>query len=67
MLQYLDKVTLGYAAVLGLQKDTVSSLPMITSVPNQHNSTLLVNNTPGPAVPSTSDTSLPAFQGQSAS
>ena len=23
MLQYLDKVTLGYAAVLGLQKDTV--------------------------------------------
>jgi hypothetical protein len=24
MLQYLDKVTLGYTAVMGIQKDTVS-------------------------------------------
>jgi hypothetical protein len=29
MLQYLDKVTLGYAAVLGLEKDTVSSLQLL--------------------------------------
>jgi hypothetical protein len=26
MLQYLDKITLGYTAVLGIQADTVSEL-----------------------------------------
>jgi hypothetical protein len=26
MLQYLDKITLGYTAVLGVQADTVSDL-----------------------------------------
>lgn len=39
MLQYLDKVALGYAAVLGLSKDTVSEiirlLAELTSI-NQH-------------------------------
>jgi alpha-D-ribose 1-methylphosphonate 5-triphosphate synthase subunit PhnG len=29
MLQYLDKVTLGYTAVMGIQKDTVSFASVI--------------------------------------
>jgi hypothetical protein len=30
MLQYLDKVALGYTAVLGLREDTVSSHPRLS-------------------------------------
>jgi hypothetical protein len=32
MLQYLDKVTLGYTAVMGIQKDTVRFLSTLTTV-----------------------------------
>jgi hypothetical protein len=32
MLQYLDKVTLGYTAVMGIQKDTVSFTSVVPVV-----------------------------------
>jgi hypothetical protein len=67
MLQYLDKVTLGYAAVIGLQKDTVRSSEMLLGIKLTNESISWGSNTPGQAVLSTSDTSLLVFQAQSAS
>jgi hypothetical protein len=34
MLQYLDKVTLGYTAVMGIQKDAVSLVSAIAATSN---------------------------------
>lgn len=34
MLQYLDKITLGYTAVMGIQADTVRSIPKTGDITN---------------------------------
>jgi hypothetical protein len=62
-LQYLDKITLGYAAVLGLREDAVRTLIPCEAVRESTDimsvSTSSDNNTPGLHQYSTSGTSLP--------
>lgn len=58
-LQYLDKITLGYAAVLGLQADTVSSFYVLPVAQSYSNSIWLVNNILGPVAYFTLVTLLP--------
>lgn len=63
MLQYLDKITLGYAAVMGIREDTVGSAHAIMwSARLTQCSISSANNIPGAAAPSTLAISLPVFQ-----
>jgi hypothetical protein len=59
MLQYLDKIALGYAAVMGVQADTVSHPERFISRLTPP-STFTSSNTLGVAAPFTLDTLLPA-------